>query len=389
MKKTVMEELICRQEGFSAFGRAALEQRQLELLNLQLSRGRAVSSFYREYPEVLDSLDDVKMLPFTVEDTLRRRFSQLCLLPASGLVRMRTSGTTGEAKRVAYSQYDCDRTLDFFIAGLGELIHPDNTVLLCFPGTDAMSLGGLLRSTVTELGARAVSADENMTFGGGLALLEREHPEVYIGPPVLLLSLLRLNGGKSSLCRALVSGDTCAGVVISELQGRLEDVRRHYGLRESGLGGAVECAAHAGLHIRENDILCEIIDKAGSSLPDGEWGELVISTIGLEAMPLLRYRTGDRARILTGACPCGSTVKRLEVSCRAAGARMEELENLLFALPGVVDFRASADELTLLTLTGGQEEKHAAEALCPGMRVTVRRAGPNDRPCYSGKRILL
>ncbi len=72
------------------------------------------------------------------------------------------------------------------------------------------------------------------------------------------------------------------------------------------MGGAVTCPAFEGMHLRENHILPEIIDENGKVLPDGEYGELVLTTIGADAMSLIRYRTGDYTRILP-KCPCGGS----------------------------------------------------------------------------------
>ena len=86
----------------------------------------------------------------------------------------------------------------------------------------------------------------------------------------------------------------------------------HYGSREIGLGGAVTCPAFCGMHLRENDMIAEIVDEHGMVLPYGEWGELVLTTIQAEAMPLIRYRTGDHTRIYREPCPCGSVLLRLD-----------------------------------------------------------------------------
>lgn len=389
MKKSVMDALICRQEGFSDLSRSILERRQLELLNMQLARAKQ-SPYYREYPDSLDSLEELQRLPFTTEADLRENYAGLCLLPAAELVRIRTSGTTGTPKKLAYSRYDCDRTLDFFTAGLQELIFPGDRVLIAFSGRDALSLGGLLEETVRELKAVPLRLHEDKSFGSMCRLLNREAPAVYLGPPVLLLSLLRYDRAAVCFKRALVSGDICEPEVVSVCSSLMGNaVWQHYGLRESGLGCAVSCSAGEGMHIRENDILCEIIDESGNRLPEEEWGELVITTVGMEAMPLFRYRTGDRARLLPEICPCGSLVRRLEVSGRLEGDTIGYLDSILFSIPEVVDFRAEGNTLTVLTVRNEEEVAAALRKLCRGMEITVRRILPGDSPCYEGKRKIL
>ena len=90
-------------------------------------------------------------------------------------------------------------------------------------------------------------------------------------------------------------------------------VFEHYGMTETGLGGAVSCEAHYGYHPREADLLFEIVDPAtGRPLPPGERGELVFTTLTRRAMPLIRYRTGDFSRFFPEPCPCGTGLLTLD-----------------------------------------------------------------------------
>jgi phenylacetate-coenzyme A ligase PaaK-like adenylate-forming protein len=91
------------------------------------------------------------------------------------------------------------------------------------------------------------------------------------------------------------------------------EVFEHYGMTEMGLGCAVTCEQQKGYHVREADLYLEIIDPAtGRPVPDGEWGEIVFTTLTRVAMPFIRYRTGDISRWKTGSCPCGSKLKLLD-----------------------------------------------------------------------------
>ena len=101
----------------------------------------------------------------------------------------------------------------------------------------------------------------------------------------------------------------------AELERKLDyKVLDVYGLTETmGPGVAIECMEQQGLHIAEDHFYCEIIDPVtGEVLPDGEWGELVITTIDREASPVVRYRTSDITRIIPGECPCGRTHRRID-----------------------------------------------------------------------------
>jgi hypothetical protein len=170
----------------------------------------------------------------------------------------------------------------------------------------------------------------------------------------------------------------------------------HYGSRESGLGGAVTCPAFEGMHLRENHIIPEIIDEQGNVLPDGEYGELVLTTIGADAMPLIRYRTGDYTRILP-PCKCGGVTKRLDtVSRREGDISMEELDSHLFRIPGLADHRASFDGRLIIkarTLCGGLKMQifSAAKTVCPDLQMVVHTSlsSYSDRPMYLGKRHIV
>ena len=216
-------------------------------------------------------------------------------------------------------------------------------------------------------------------------LLAREKPDTFVGMSVPLLSMLRVCG-RASLRRALVSGDACPAAVTQGIETLLgSQLFPHYGSREMALGGAVTCPAHAGMHLRENHVIAEIVDERGAPLPAGEWGELVITTIGMEAQPLLRYRTGDRTRILPGPCPCGSEILRLDTVSRADAADWLALENAMFSLPWVADYRAvrGADRLTIEALCCGEVPEAPPDL---GANWSVRPVRPDDTALIPGKR---
>jgi phenylacetate-CoA ligase len=139
----------------------------------------------------------------------------------------------------------------------------------------------------------------------------------------------------------------------------------HYGMTEMGWGGGVECDARDGYHLREADLFIEIVDpETGRLLPDGERGEIVVTTLTRVGMPLIRYRTGDISRFHTSPCACGTVLKRLnritgrlnDGDCMVSGMplTLPILDEALFALPGVVDFKAdltSCQDRDCLTLT--------------------------------------
>ena len=94
----------------------------------------------------------------------------------------------------------------------------------------------------------------------------------------------------------------------------------HWGMTETGYGGGVQCGAREGYHMRDLDLLLEVVDpETGEPVPDGELGELVLTTLRRTGMPLIRYRTGDLGRFIVSPCPCGTLKPRLaEVEGRLA-----------------------------------------------------------------------
>lgn len=267
--------------------------------------------------------------------------------------------------------------------------------MIAMPFTGSRGLGELIREGVERLGAVPVPAGGLNSFGELLGILDAERPETFIGPPVLLLSLLRMRPA-CSIKRGLVSGDSCPPGVIRSIEDILGTrLYPHYGSREMGLGGAVTCPAFLGMHLRENDIIGEIVDEKGKRVPEGEWGELVITLTQAAAMPLIRYRTGDRTRFLPGMCSCGCCLVRLDrVSRMGEEKEMEELDDVIFRIPWIVDYRISrkGEELKIEGLTTAENREGEIKRLLPGewkgkrLSSIWKQAGPEDRPCYRGKR---
>ena len=386
MRRSRIDAFLREQEGMETITRESIEEMQLRKLNALLEREKARSGFYARLPERLERLSDLTRLPFTTDEDLAQNAPGLLLCSQSQIRRIlsdATSGTTGAAKRVFYTEGDCKNTVALFEAGLGELIFPGSGTMICFPFSGPNGLGELIAQAVEALGAKALKLGTGLCYGEYARVLEEEQPDTFVGMPVQLLSILRVCG-RGSLRRALVSGDACPDAVLRGCEEILGSrLFPHYGSREMALGGAICCQAHAGMHLRENHVIAEIVDEAGRPLPPGETGELVISTIGMEAMPLIRYRTGDYTRILPGRCPCGSQVLRLDKLQRRETEEIAALDEMLFALPFVADYRAErrAGKLRLEILTCGRGELPATDAI-----VRCREAGKEDRALYSGKR---
>lgn len=397
MKRTRLDNWICETESLPELTREGLDALQLKRLNETLARLKERGGIYAGYPEKLDNLAQLAQLSFTTPAMLAENPGSFLLTSQSEVSRVisgATSGTTGPAKRVFYTQRDTENTVGFFAAGIGEMLCPGEKCLITFPFSGPFGLGDLIAKAVEKLGGIPVRAGFGRSWGELSALVEETQPETYIGFPVTLLSLSRMHG--VPIRRALVSGDACPKGVMDALEAALGNkLYPHYGSRECGLGGAVTCPAFEGMHLRENHIIPEIIDENGQVLPEGAYGELVITTIGLEAMPLLRYRTGDYTRFLP-PCPCGGVTRRIDTVSRREGTiSMEALDSALFPLETLIDYRASFDGVLHIDARtvdglGADWLARAAERCCPGRKVAVRvsPASPAMGPMYLGKRFV-
>lgn len=400
MRRTRLENWICEVEGLSALDRETLEDIQLRRLNELLAREKARGGFYKGLPERLASLAELRRLPFTTPEQLAENAPGLLLTSQAEVSRIisgATSGTTGPSKRIFYTERDIAHTVGFFAAGIGEFVSPGEAVAVAMPFSGPDGLGELICRAVEHLGARAVRLGFGRTLAEQAEMLEAERPEAYIGMPVPLLGLIRWMGSPGSLRRALVSGDACPEGVTRELE-RLLGTRLfpHYGSREMCLGGAVTCPAHEGMHLRENHVIAEIVSPEGEALPDGEFGELVITTVDMQAMPLIRYKTGDYTRFLAEPCPCGGVTRRLDTVRRARETPdIVDLDSALFALSGLIDYSARLDGGQLIIDAVGNLPatalESAAQALYPalGVKAGVRPASPDFRGCCAGKRCIL
>lgn len=392
-------------EGLNELSRKDLEELQLEKLNYILAKEKMRNGFYRQLPGRLDDLDELLTLPFTNSRELAKYGSQMVLVSQSEISKVTTevtSGTTGTAKRLFYTQYDRERTRSFFTAGLSELVMPGEKVLVCMPSEGAEGLLALICEAVKRLGAIPIAFGIGRSYEAFFEVNIREAPDCFIGMPVPFLSVLRYAsflGIKMSVKKALLSADACAASVFSAIEGFLsEKPFIHYGLREGGLGGAVNCQAFEGMHVRENDILVEIVDENGTRVKDGEFGELVITTIGMEALPLIRYKTGDKTRILTGECKCKSQLKRLDHVLRIGKeSEIVALDEILFGFPEVVDYKATSSQEKLkieiaVGRLGGEFdcddliEKLNICGLSKEIKIKMHLLNPADTPYYLGKR---
>jgi len=344
--------------------REQLETYQLARLQEVIARVKAKSRFYREHLKHIDpcrlaSVKDIQFLPFTRAEQLRENpnaFACVSQREIQRVVTTNTSGTTGEPKRFFYTAADQQRTIDFFRQGMGVFTKSGDRVLIMLPGQRPGSVGNLLGKALAALPAEAFQHNPYFSTLETRQFIQKENITVIVGTPVQILKLARYSNreaGKVTTVRnVLLSTDYVPKAIVQEVEAKWGcRVFNHYGMTEMGLGGGVQCQALAGYHLREADILFEIVDpESGEIVPDGEYGEVVFTSLTAEAMPLVRYRTGDISRFLPEPCACGTVLKSMDIVtgrvdgkvCLSNGTSfwLWELDEALFPLPFVLDFRA-------------------------------------------------
>ena len=386
MPKPTLDESIARDIGLPSLTRAALAAHRLRALNGTLALVVRESAFYATHLRgvrlPLPSLEAIAALPFTTPaDLLREPEAFRCVPPGSveRIVTLRSSGTTAQPKRIFFTRRDLDDTRAYFAAGLTTLLDPGEAVFVLYAASTPNSVGDLLAQAARDAGLRAVMPDPGEPFPSLVRRLEGERVRLLAGDPLQLLELARFNrfrGTGLRVPRVLLSADSVPDSLRRAVQDDLgAEVFTHYGSRETGYGGGLECAAHRGIHMRDADLLIETVaPETGIPVPEGETGELVVTALRREGTPLIRYRTGDEGRREPEPCPCGtvletwSGVRRIEREALPAplGGR-EALEDAAFAHPSVLDVlvRRWDDriEIILETLSSSDAEAPVPEAL--------------------------
>lgn len=303
----------------------ALADWQLRALRRAIAHAAGSSSFYRKRlsglpPGFPRTLDELALAPATTPAELAADHRPFLCASQDEVVRMvtvATSGTTGQPKRLAFDAADIAATLDCFRVTMTTLSRAGDTVLVTFPAWVPDSVGDLILRCLPLYGARGVAGDP----GGDPAVLagelRRHRPQCLIAAPSQLAAAKDdpavAEAARGTLRDMVFASDFLPRHWKAELTAawgcRVFD---YYSATEMGYGGGMECAADSGYHLREADHYFEVLALDGDRpLPPGELGEVAFTTLTRRTMPLVRYRTGDAARMLPGPCPCGSPLRRL------------------------------------------------------------------------------
>ncbi|MBR4953288.1 MAG: AMP-binding protein [Oscillospiraceae bacterium] len=278
------------------------DERLLALLNEQIGYACEKSDFYRErlstYPQLGD-ISDLHRLPFTTSEDLVNHGRRMICVSAGEIQRivsLFSSGTIAEPKRIYFSRGDLQRTVDFFTEGMSLMCSPGDTAAILLPCHVPDGVGDLLSRGLKKLGAEVLELGVVTQVGEFLPILQQRRPNVMVGMP-WQIRLLALAAPELRPDVVLLSADYVPQSIASVITAQWGcEVLTHFGMTETCFGCAVESLLHEGMHLRRDEIYAEIINPvSGEVLPDGETGELVLTTLRREAMPLIRYRTGDFA----------------------------------------------------------------------------------------------
>jgi len=318
-----------RQKDIEMISRRALEELQMKRLKQTVRQAYKNIPFYKEHfsklhiqPKDVISLKDIRKLPFTTREDLREYypFGMLAVTKAQ-VVRLHTSsGTTGKPKAIFFTKKDVDRAAELIARCLIMTGVAKDDVL-----QNMMTYGLFTGALVMHYGAEKVGVLVIPAGPGNtkrqLALMQDfKTTTLHITPSyALYLASVMQNEGLDpqkdfTLRRAYLGSEPYSEETRKKIEKFFHiDVYNSYGLSEmNGPGVAFECREKNGMHLWEDNFIMEIIDPdTGETKPDGEKGELVLTTLYREAMPILRYRTSDITRILPGKCKCGRTHRRI------------------------------------------------------------------------------
>ncbi|HQL96046.1 MAG TPA: phenylacetate--CoA ligase [Candidatus Hydrogenedentes bacterium] len=307
--------------------RADLHALQLQRLRETVARAGQVpfyaSLFKKEgiTPESIKTLDDLRRLPFTNKSDMRDNYPLgLCAVPRAELARIHgSSGTTGMPTFVGYTKNDLDMWAGlcarFLVAGG---LRPEHTVQVSF-GYGLFTGGFGLHYGIERVGAAIIPAASGNT-SRQIMLMRDLKPEVLICTPSYALNIaevcrsMGLDPRELSLKFAHFGGEMWTEDMRAQIERELDILAfNNYGLSEIiGPGVSGECAARSGMHLQEDHFLVECLDPDTlEPVEDYAYGELVITALTREAMPMIRYRTRDIAALDPCPCACGRTSRRM------------------------------------------------------------------------------
>lgn len=357
MNTTPLENRIMEDARLKKDYRKALNAYQLNNINKTIIYAKEHSSFYKKQlqniSENISSLKDFSEIPFTYsKDIADNPYNFLCMPEKfiNRIVTLNTSGTTGNNKRIFFTENELNMTVDFFEAGFKAMVNKNDRVMIMMPGLTYGSVGDIIKKSLDKLNivnfVAGVMKDSNETAN----FIKDNNINSIVALPMQILYLSRVHKDIfSSIEKLMLSADYVPEFLIKELSAKNCSVFTHYGMTETAYGCAVECEALSGYHYRENQLYLEIVNPlTGEVLKDGNWGEIVVTTFNREAMPLIRYRTGDWGAFKREKCKCSTFLKTLErsrgrinniINVCNTNIDIREFDELLLKFEPIMDYK--------------------------------------------------
>lgn len=309
--------------------RPEIEKLQMERLKTTLQRCMNAPFYKKRFeehglkPEDIRSLEDLRKIPFTTKQDLRDNYPfGMSVVPLEQVVRLHSSsGTTGTPTVILHTQKDLDEWANavarcLYMVGLrpGDIFQNSSGYGM-FTGGLGFQYGAERLGMLT-VPAAAGNTKRQIKFITDFGTTALHAIPSYAGRLYEVMEEMGIDPRHDTKLRTLIIG---AEPHSDQQRRRIEDMLgvkayNSFGMSEMcGPGVAFECPEQNGMHIWEDYYIVEIVDpETLEPVPEGEVGELILTTINREAMPLLRYRTRDLTRILPGECPCGRHHKRLD-----------------------------------------------------------------------------
>ena len=384
MRVTPLEFWIVERTQIKHKSQEALRAYQLGKVIQTLTYVKDKSRFYSATLKDVDinaitSFTTFEQLPFTTPEDIKQSAYDFACVPANEverIVTLNTSGTTGDEKRIFFTHEDLNATIDFFQHGMRCLVDEGDKVMVLLPGPAYGSIGDLLKKALAlskiECIVQGLLSDVETTA----QRIEEEGITCLVGIPmqILYLSKVKSEVFTKHITKVLLSTDYVPNALVEALSGNGKcKVFNHYGMTEMGYGGGVECECLNGYHLRENDVYFEIIDPSTEKpVENGEYGEVVFTTLNRQAMPLIRYKTGDIARFSTQPCGCGTFLRTMEkvlgrienkVCINEHEIHLREFDEILLGFPEILNYQIRADENNALHVKLILANKACDEAL--------------------------
>ena len=342
--------------------REELESLQFRRLKDTLERVYKSSPFYRKMfkenglnPSKFKSLKDLSLIPFTTRQDLRNNFPYgLLSVPLEKVIRLHTStGTTGKPKAVLFTQKDIDQASELIARSMRMTGAKRDDVFQNMMSYGLFTGGLIFHYGAEKLGLLVIPAGAGNTERQIQLMRDFKTTVIHITPSyaLYLADVMEDMGLDPKHDLSLRIAYLGAEPYSEETRVKIQDIfgvdaYNSYGLSEmNGPGVAFECREKEGMHLWEDNFIMEIIDPStGKVLEDGEEGELVLTSINREAMPILRYRTGDLTYIYPERCRCGRTHRRIArlkgrvddmFIVRGVNVFPSEIERVLMSLPEV------------------------------------------------------